>query len=442
VGDVTTRACRVLVCATALSALSAAASAQTAGEARPERPYRGLFASGGDNWGQSLIASLTLGGGWDQDLLADAVQVGTISRPDQQRAGPFATGTAGLGYRLSRKLFNVSATYGQTARYYPSLDRDILVTHGAGVQVTGGLPLGPSTTFSFAQGVAYQPYQALSSFANLTPGAPDFDLSVTEEAFFISSSASVDHQLSGRTTFSTGVGHRQGAGGGVGGQRDTSINAGFSFAIAKGLAWRAGYSISEIAYDIGATTTRYRSHGFGGGLDFNRALSLTRRTTLRFSTAMVGTQRSGEPIHLGVTGAATLHREVGRTWGAALSAGRSLHFIHVLREPLYHDEVAVGFGGLVNRYLQFNSGASYSVGRLAFGGVRGARAASASAGLTVALTRSLALGVNYLYYEHSYRAGLSLPAGTPRSVERHGVRAYLSVWAPIFHRDRRPDDSR
>lgn len=436
------RTCGVVLCLTALAALASPTSAQSAGEARPERPYRGLFASGGADWGQALIASLTLGGGWDQDLLADAVQQGTISRPELQRAGSFATGTAGLGYRLSRKLFNVSATYGQTARYYPTLDQDVVLYHGAGVQLTGAIPLGPSTTLGFGQGVTYQPYQALSSFAHLTPGAPDFDLSVTDEAFFLSSSASVDHRISNRTSFSVGIGNRQSAGGDIGGQRETSVNAGFSVALAKGLAWRAGYSISEIAYDLGAERARYRSHGFGGGLDFDRALSLTRRTTLRFSTSMVGTQRTGEPIQLGMTGAAVLQHEIGRTWSASLSAGRSLHFIHVLREPLYHDQVSVGFGGLVNRYVQFNSGASYSVGRLALGGQRGARAASATAGLTIGLSRSLAVGVNYLYYDHSYRASIALPTGTARSVERHGVRVYLSVWAPIFHRDRRPDDSR
>jgi hypothetical protein len=61
----------VLMLATALADVPAYAQAP-----RPERPYRGLFGSNTANLDQQLAASASVGGGYDDNLLADALDTG------------------------------------------------------------------------------------------------------------------------------------------------------------------------------------------------------------------------------------------------------------------------------------------------------------------------------------------------------------------------------
>jgi hypothetical protein len=60
----------------------------------------------------------------------------------------------------------------------------------------------------------------------------------------------------------------------------------------------------------------------------------------------------------------------------------------------------------------------------------------AMAGLTVAATRYINTGVNYSYYVHEFGSGVSLPPGFANDFERRSIRAFVSVWAPLFQRSR------
>ena len=85
--------------------LTADLGGTAAAQGRPERPYRGLFASGLGAADHSLVATGSVGSGWDNNLLADTrfaveVEFGTIEQAvaDTETAAPselVITGHAG-----------------------------------------------------------------------------------------------------------------------------------------------------------------------------------------------------------------------------------------------------------------------------------------------------------------------------------------------------------
>ena len=76
-----------------------------------------------------------------------------------------------------------------------------------------------------------------------------------------------------------------------------------------------------------------RLHSFDVGIDFHKALSLSRRTTLSFGT---GTTAFADVngTHIYATGNATLTRELGRTWFATAAYNRDVSFLSTFREPV------------------------------------------------------------------------------------------------------------
>jgi hypothetical protein len=61
----------------------------------------------------------------------------------------------------------------------------------------------------------------------------------------------------------------------------------------------------------------------------------------------------------------------------------------------------------------------------------------AAASLTVALTRHVNTGVTYSYYHHQFAETVVLAPGFPNDFERRSLRAFVSVWVPLFQRTRR-----
>ena len=67
---------------------------------------------------------------------------------------------------------------------------------------------------------------------------------------------------------------------------------------------------------------------------------------------------------------------------------------------------------------------------------------SAVVGLNIAISRHLSAGTSYLYHRYQFDNETLLPNGAGRQMDRQGVRAYLTVWAPLFYRARTPDVTR
>jgi hypothetical protein len=87
----------------AVLAAAGLAHAQVAPRPATARPPRGLFGYGMGDTGQQLVLNLSLGAGFDSDLLAGAGsgELGLPAAPGP-RTGRFGSATATLGYQVER----------------------------------------------------------------------------------------------------------------------------------------------------------------------------------------------------------------------------------------------------------------------------------------------------------------------------------------------------
>jgi hypothetical protein len=415
---------------TLLVLTSGLASAQTQGY-RPERPYRGIFAGGLNDSTHSIAANATLSGGYDDDILADATG---RNRPVSSRQGTLAQLSGGLNYAMNLNRASVGAGVNSSVRYYPSLEKEYFTTYGAGVG--GGIRVLDKPEVSVSGGANYQPLTFLSAFPSLGEqltvevAEPDF---VPVESQYISYNAgiSLTHRLSRRVSVSTSGAYRT---------TDRlerefwsrSASAALRVQMTRDVSLRVGYSLAEAHYEGRPTVQQHRPDI---GLDFGRALSLTRRTTMSFG---VGTEATvaNDRTRIRASGNASMTHEIGRSWSARAAYQRGTTFVETIPEPVFSDSAQVSLSGLITRRIQFTS-----IGSALFGNTgtssRQFDSYRASAGISVALTRYMNAGVNYAYYKYVFDPLIELPSGIPHDVNRQSIRAQVSFWAPLLNKTRR-----
>ena len=429
--------------------LSVVASADRAAaqEPRPERPYRGLFASGVAGTEQLLTANVSLGAGWDDNLVADAVGRTRLTDVTQQFRGGLGTGSAGLNYTLSRGRVGFGASATTAARYYPGLENRFIRRDYASLGTSVVLGRG----FTGQLGVGYQPYSLRAMAPWLTepqledPAPVDEDFPASLE-HYVGYSAGVDftRRVSAKWTLSAmyGYGGRQPMGDMD--RFDRHTGGGFmSRTLGRGLNLQLGYRYSVGKYGDGGT---HENHVIDAGVNYSRALSFSRRTTVSFATgtSAARSQTSGN-LQYRATGSARLTHELGRTWNASASYDRGLKFTDTWLEPLFSDSASAGVSGSLSRRVQLQ----FVVRGVRGYGLRSSRAGETDdsnrdaegitnyggvAGLTVAVSRYINTGVSYSYYVHEFGSGVILPPGFARDFERRSVRAYVNLWAPLFQR--------
>jgi hypothetical protein len=337
----------------------------------------------------------------------------------------------------------IGAAAGTTTRYYPGLARRFIRRDYANLGTSAVLGAG----FSAQAGVSYQPY----SLRSLTPWLTEpqlTDPTVVDEDFpaslehYVGYSAGVGftRRLTRRTTFSStyDYGGRERLGE-IGRFDRHTAGASLSRELGRDFSLQLGYRYSEARYAAG---DRRVNHLMDVGVNYNRALSFSRRTTLSFSTGTSASRTARtDALQYRATGSARLNHEIGRTWNAMVAYDRGLRFVETWPEPLFTDSASAGVSGSLNRRTQVQFVARGVRGDRHLGSLgAGDRIESfvATAGLTVAATRHINTGLTYTYYTHQFGSGVSLPPGFARDFDRRSVRAFVSLWAPLFQRARRP----
>jgi hypothetical protein len=422
--------------------------AQTERAERPERPYRGLFAPSLGDTSQRLVLNASLGSGYDTNLIADGGgDQPSVSDMNTDFRGWVTQASVQLGYQLNLSRVNFAASAGTSGRYYPQLVERVLRRDYAqlatSVQVIEGLTVSASG--------GYAPYDlatfflpAMSDSAALIT-SPDFDfVSSREHSFLYQGSVDFSRQLSRRSSVMMryGYGAREEASG-IGEFRGQQVGGRFTYTLGRGLNLYAGYRLEEALYGEGR---RARNHVIDSGIDFSHRLSFSRRTALSFGT---GTTASSEPREGGAVtrynanANVQLTHEIGRTWNASVSYGRGASFVETWPEPLFGDSLSATLSGFVTRRVQFDLTARASVGRVGFAEEDERYTASyGQARLGTAISRNLGIFTSYTYYLHEFDQATPLPPGFASSVNRHGVRIYMNVWLPVFHKARRADAAR
>lgn len=433
---------RVAVLGLFLCASSGFAEAQSA---RPMRPYRGLFGGNGVGSGK-LDFTLSTYSGYDDDLLTRSG-----SRPDSRfrLRGYFAGADATLAYAKPGDRVSLDVTSGTVLRYFPQLDRVEVITQ----VVQAGLSVGLTrrTRFSLSQQAAYHPWYVptgANSLGSVPSGAVDLSLAGPDFAisdfssYTFASTARLTQTLSRRSSVTAFYRFRYNDTGRQ--ASDSRVQGGggrFDHRLTRGASFHAGYGYRVATYDGEGRTVRV--HDLDVGVDYSRALSLSRRTVLRFgsgSSLIVrdrarGAEGRGAQASLyRVLGFAALSHQIGRSWTAQLTYRRETAFLDGLSEPLFVDGVTAELGGALGRRTRLSARAGYSNGSVGFGGRNNRRLESyvASLRLQAALTRYLAFYTQFLYYHQLFDETVELPVGIGRGLDRKGVRVGLTLWLPLL----------
>ena len=420
-------------------AVLVAATPALAQAPRPERPYRGLFGSGTGDAGQLLTASGSVGTGWDNDVVADIVGNSGGVTEGGSRSGTVASVSGALAYSYDTDPMSVGLSVGTSARYYPGNTTDLV--RGTQARATVGASPRPGTSLSMNLSVAHQPYQLSSLFPVVfepelgEPPIPDLDLISTPDLYLrYSADLGFSQRMSRRASFQASYTQHRAERGDVAGAFSNQIaGAGLTYNLGKGLDARAGYRYGEARFSDGDTREH---HAIEAGVDYNRALSISRQTTLSFGTGSTAL-RSKEELRFIFTGNATLNHEIGRSWNAWVGYARRVHMDETFLEPMVSDGLSVGLEGLISRRLQFNSFARGAIGKGLERDAPGFDTVHAAATLSYAVTRFMNAGLTYAFYQQRFDEGAQLSVGIPRSADRHSVRATVSLWAPLFQRSRR-----
>jgi hypothetical protein len=171
------------------------------------------------------------------------------------------------------------------------------------------------------------------------------------------------------------------------------------------------------------------------GVDFNRAFSLARRTTLAFNTSTGLAKHDGSEGEFRINGGVSLAKFFRRTWNASVQFTRSTSFIPGFTEPLYSDTFTAGLGGMFSRRINFTVMAGASRGESVFSDVSGFATYTATSSLSFALGRHISAYGSYFTYWYEVPADaftLTVPGTMARQVVSAGLRFYL----PVYNKER------
>jgi hypothetical protein len=429
----------------ALVATAAVASAQSSGQRpqRPERPYRGLFGGGARPSGDhALTADFQVGGGYDDSGLSEGIATPTWE------GGSFGYFSADLAYSFNKPRVNFGATLASTSRYIHAQPADFVSSHIGRV----GLSVERRRTrLTLGQTVGYQPFLTLMVFPVLIdpelgeahPADPNQGTPLDAYMSY-DSNVEVHQQTSRRGELVFSYGYRMVDFDDA--QRDSaihSIGGRYGHEVLRDLKVRAGYGFSEARYPETSAFDDVRRHTIDVGIDYNRALSLSRRTTFSFQTGGAALSDS-EQMHYRVIGGARLNHEMARTWSAGVGFSRNVEFLESLVDPYYSDAFSAGLTGMLTPRLEFDALASAATGTIGFSdtGDNGLTTYSTNVGLTYGLTRYLALAASHTFYHYAFDSGVDLPLGLASLVDRQTVLVTLNVWLPLLSSPRSANASR
>jgi hypothetical protein len=186
-------------------------------------------------------------------------------------------------------------------------------------------------------------------------------------------------------------------------------------------------------------------HDIEAGVDYRRALSFSRRTSVSFGMGSTlvnapvgvvdGDQAITSELQYRLVGDVGLTHEMGRTWRASVAYSRGIGYSEAFARPVYSDGVNAIVTGFFNRRTDVSASAGFSAGDVgvvqASSSFRAYRAATRA---RVALTSMWALFAEHQYYKHDLGDAFIVPVGVPSVLDRHSVRVGVTLWVPILRK--------
>jgi hypothetical protein len=447
------------------------AGAQILGRDRPERPNRAVFGSTKGLTGQLLTLDGSAGAGALN--LQDSDIAGSDLNPTIWNS--FASASAGASYMLDRARVGLDSSIETSWRRYPAADENSRATYG-GATFVARAPLGSRTSLDGHATVSYQPISVSTLFPGLfgggssdasSPAAFDSHLfpgpsggtasgSSSQAAFELigeteqyvtgSAGAGLTHAFSARSSLTAGYEYtRAGESSALSDRDDSWAFVRYDQEILRGLTLRAGYANRQGTYhdvvEDSAVDRRVRTDSIDAGVSYSRALSFSRRTHLAFSSGSTVVSDGGTRRY-DITGNATVTRELGRTWNAAVTYSRQAGFVDTFAAPAFSDSVAGAVVGLITRRISASAGAGASRGQIGVRDANGYWSYQGNVQLGVALSRVIQCSFDYAAYSYEFDNADFVPVIAGTRAAQQIAQVSISVWVPVFERVRRSHAAR
>jgi hypothetical protein len=209
----------------------------------------------------------------------------------------------------------------------------------------------------------------------------------------------------------------------------------FTERLGRYLELRLGYHARSRQPGPDAAIVPLVSHDVDAGLAFTRGLSLTRRTSLMFTSgsSIVSSELGRQYV---LTGSAALNHMIGRTWNATVTLDRGLDFPDALPEPVVADRLSLGVGGYWGRRFSVRARATGGIGNTVLEGQGEYRTFGTEVRASLILKRRWQWFAEHFYFQHE-ASGAALAAGLPAATYRRGIRTGLDVQLAFLDRRRR-----
>jgi hypothetical protein len=410
------------------------------------RPFRGIFGGPPDPTSkQSLIATASLFAAYDDDVFADRLGSAETLHPGNRQDGVYSGMTAGLAYVLNSNRASVGLTTDVGVNKYKN--RDPLPTYRVGANMSA--QVARRTKIALSGAAAYSPEFRLGVFTSPLSLSGSQDPFTTVLADFdLYSSAAVRTSATG--ALSQSIGHRASLDASYSLNNVDYLHDGFNYTsqfaglrysqrLTRNMNARLGYGYTTAAYSQRVDFRPQDIHHIDAGIDYGRALSVSRRTRVSFSTGSAILSGNGETFggattgfsyHL--TGSADLTHEMGRTWKAQLAYRRGIDVHEGFAQPFLSNALDGGLSGYLSRKLAFGLSADYVAGDIGLRNGAHYNSSSTTALLEYALSSRLALFTRYVYYKYEFDHQVSVDPRLPRALDRQGVRFGLSTFIPVI----------
>jgi hypothetical protein len=415
--------------------------------APPVRPGGGLFAQNrsGDQSGNGLSGTFTLGGGYDQSV--DPVDSEGVPQPVGTYGGALGTADASLRFRTgttTRFLEANGIAYVQSASVSPSA----LVGGDGNVRTT--TDFGGRSGMTGALAVSFQPSMLFNAFGPIgnqleggtVPGgsAPQ---GITEQRWrAVNGSAGLYRNWTTRqrtdVTYN-GAQRVQISGGPELVNHFNAVAATHAWNLRERVGLDFNYDFSRNSQDDQAGIAQnLNAHTARLGLRLVKPLATSRQLafTLGGGVTRAATEFSGsEDTFVLPVVSGSLRWDPARDWSITADAGRDVTVLEGLSpEPFAANIVLLSVRGTATRRLELAVSASYSRGAATVTETGSFQNVAGIAQMQFAASRWAALYASYSFYHYTLFDVTLVQPGFPSRYALNSLRSGLTIWFPLAGR--------
>jgi len=441
---------RFLTLAT-LTATLVASPAFAQFQPRTPRPDWGIFGSGVSNTAQKLILTASFGGGFEDNLSKPIPPVEGVE-PLPVYTGPFSSAGATLKYSVEKSAVYGDLQFAAAGRNYKEMTDPFVGTYSASGNLNFAFGKKASLTTTYYAGQYLQNLSPMGIGNSGIPGAPPTPTSpgvfTTGDTYLgFGASAGYSHKLSTKLALTAGYAYYANdswSSDAVAQPYDSQfVNAGLTYGLGHGVGLRAGYGTTIGGFGSTGSSTDFHSRNIDIGVDYNKSLSLTRKSTLSFGTGLSGIGDPAGAVHYYFVGHADFSHEIGRSWSLTANVSRSTNFYQTLGAPTVADMLTAGIGGLIGRRVTVQTGVSAWRGAAVGTGDNVYTSANLYGTTRFALNRVLGVSATYSYYRYIFSDDIvAPPPGFAQHTTSQSVVFSLDVFAPLYTQARRANASR